>query len=197
MTWSASCKIFPGDQTQYRWRFQQNIENQDVEVFHAQRNPNLCRRSIRDGRILQPHCSQSHVGLFQVPACHHAFGDIQTYFQSFATQSFDSIRGRLLWRVLGKYFLVHVLSDNVLQSEKAQTSLDDATEHIERHLQLKIALVHTNSCECTTSELDIVWNMAVGNKKDCHRPWQIKVLMNCKPCRDTCRSVAEIVFRLG
>ena len=40
-------------------------------------------------------------------------------------------------------------------SEKAQTSWDEATEHIERHLRLKMALVHQNSCECTKSELDL------------------------------------------
>jgi hypothetical protein len=34
--------------------------NQDVEVFHTQRNSNLRRRSIRDGRILWPHLSQTH-----------------------------------------------------------------------------------------------------------------------------------------
>ena len=39
--------------------------------------------------------------------------------------------------------------------EKAQTSLDEATEHIERHLRLKMALVHQNSCECMKSELDL------------------------------------------
>jgi hypothetical protein len=41
------------------------------------------------------------------------------------------------------------------QAEKAQTSLDEATEYIERHLRLKMALVHQNSCECTKSELDL------------------------------------------
>jgi hypothetical protein len=29
-----------------------NVENQDVEVFHTQRNPNLRRRSIRDGHTV-------------------------------------------------------------------------------------------------------------------------------------------------
>jgi hypothetical protein len=32
---------------------------------------------------------------------------------------------------------------------------DEATEHIERHLWLKMALVHQNSCDCTKSELDL------------------------------------------
>jgi hypothetical protein len=40
-------------------------------------------------------------------------------------------------------------------AEKAQTSLDEATEYIERHLRLKMALVHQNSCECTKSEMDL------------------------------------------
>jgi hypothetical protein len=40
--------------------------------------------------------------------------------------------------------------------KKAQTSSDEATEHIERHLRLKMALVHPNSCECTKSELDLL-----------------------------------------
>ena len=39
--------------------------------------------------------------------------------------------------------------------EKAQTSSDEATEHIERHLRLQMALVHQNSCEYTKSELDL------------------------------------------
>ena len=39
---------------------------------------------------------------------------------------------------------------------QAQTSLDEATEHIERHLRLQMALVHPNSCECTKSELDLL-----------------------------------------
>ena len=41
------------------------------------------------------------------------------------------------------------------KAKKAQTSSDEATEHIERHLRLKMALVHQNSCECTKSELDL------------------------------------------
>jgi hypothetical protein len=36
-----------------------NIENQDVEVFQTQRNPNLRRRSIPYGRILLPHVHRS------------------------------------------------------------------------------------------------------------------------------------------
>ena len=41
------------------------------------------------------------------------------------------------------------------KAEKAQTSSDQATENIERHLRLKMALVHPNSCECAKSELDL------------------------------------------
>ena len=41
-------------------------------------------------------------------------------------------------------------------AKKAQTSPDEATEHIGRHLRLKMALVHPNSCECTKSKLDLL-----------------------------------------
>ena len=41
------------------------------------------------------------------------------------------------------------------KTEKAQTSPDEATEHIERHLRLKMALLHQSSCEGTKSELDL------------------------------------------
>jgi hypothetical protein len=47
------------------------------------------------------------------------------------------------------------MSSLICKTEKAQTSSDEATEHIERHLRLKMALVHQNSCECTKSELDL------------------------------------------
>ena len=40
------------------------------------------------------------------------------------------------------------------KAQKAQTSSDEATEHMERHRWFKKALVHPNSCECTKSELD-------------------------------------------
>jgi hypothetical protein len=41
-------------------------------------------------------------------------------------------------------------------AKKAQTSPDEATEHIGRHLRLKMALVNPNSCECTKSKLDLL-----------------------------------------
>jgi hypothetical protein len=45
--------------------------------------------------------------------------------------------------------------ERTCQAKKEQTSADQATEHIEWYFRIRMTLVHSNSCECTKSELDL------------------------------------------
>jgi hypothetical protein len=64
MTWNASFKVFPvlsvnGTTHWIVESFNRTLKTKMWKYF-TQRNPNLRRRSIQDGRILWPHRSQNH-----------------------------------------------------------------------------------------------------------------------------------------
>jgi hypothetical protein len=67
---------------------------------------------------------------------------------------------------------------------------DEATEHIERHLRLKMALVHPNSCECTKSELNLFGVPPTQTSVE-HGYWEQKGLTDQDPSEFAVRGAGE------